>query len=80
MDVLCWGDRRRLAKLERIGRRFHCSVVKFFREIPFLRLNFELRTWYLHTFICQNIKKCKIYTIKYYYLLPIYNVVANVRN
>ena len=51
MDVLCWGDRRRLAKLERIGRRFHCSVVKFFREIPFLRLNFELRTWYLPKFI-----------------------------
>ena len=46
-EVLCWGDRRRLTKLERIGRRFHWTVVKFFSEIPFLRLNFELKIWYL---------------------------------
>ena len=49
LEVLSWGDRRRLTKLERIGRRFHWSVVKFFGEMPFLRLNFELTTttWYL---------------------------------
>ena len=53
LEVLCWGDRSRLTKLERIGRRFHWSVLKFFDETPFLRLNFKLWAPYLFT-IYQN--------------------------
>ena len=56
LEVLSWGDRRRLTRLERIGRRFHWSVVKFFREMPFLRLNLELQTWYLFVKIKKNVK------------------------
>ena len=56
LEVLSWGDRRRLIKLERIGRRFHWSVAKFFNEKPFLRLNLELRTWYLFVKTARNIK------------------------
>ena len=55
LEVLCWGDRRRLTKLERIGRRFHWSIVKFFDEMPFLRLNLQHKTWYL--FVNQNSAK-----------------------
>ena len=43
LEVLRFGDRLRLTKLERIGRRFHWNVVNFFREMPFLRLNLELK-------------------------------------
>ena len=47
LEVLCWGDRRRLAKLEQIGRRFHWTVLRFFDEVPLLRSSLELRTWYI---------------------------------
>ena len=63
MEVLSWGDRRRLIKLERIGKRFHLSVVKFFSKMPYLRLNLELQTWYLF-----DIKKYNIYTIIAYFI------------
>ena len=41
-EVLRFGDRRRLTKLEGIGRRFHHLVEKWFVEMPFLRLNIIL--------------------------------------
>ena len=42
-DVLRFGNRHRLAKLERIGRRFHRIVENFFHKTPLIRLNLELK-------------------------------------
>ena len=41
-DILKFGDRRQLTKLERVGRRFHRLVEEWFGERPFLRLNIWL--------------------------------------
>ena len=38
LEVLIFGDRRRITKLERVGRRFHLSIGNFLKERPFLRL------------------------------------------
>ena len=43
LEILQFGDRRRLTKLERASRRFHDLVEKFFGEMPFLRLNIKLQ-------------------------------------
>ena len=42
LGVLCFGERRRLTKLERAGRRFHRAVEDFLEMRPFLRLNIGL--------------------------------------
>ena len=42
LGVLCFGERRRLTKLERAGRRFHRAVEDFLEMRPFLRLNIDL--------------------------------------
>ena len=47
LEVLQFGDRRRLTKLEGVGRRFHYLVEKLFGETPFLRLDIKL----LHRFV-----------------------------
>ena len=36
VELLQYGDRRRLTKLERVGQRFHWIVENFFGERPFL--------------------------------------------
>ena len=41
-EVLRFGDRHRLTKLERVGRRLHHLVEKWFGEMPFLRLDIRL--------------------------------------
>ena len=41
-EVLRFGDRRLLVKLERIGRRFHLIVEKYFDKMQFLRLDIGL--------------------------------------
>ena len=43
LEVLQFGDRRRLTELERVGRRFHHLVEKWFGEMPFLRLYMHLK-------------------------------------
>ena len=43
LELLRFGCRRRLSKLERVGRRFHWLVKKWFPDVPFLRLNLELK-------------------------------------
>ena len=43
VDVLHFGSRRRIAKLERIGRRFHRITENFFYKTPFIQLNIELK-------------------------------------
>ena len=47
LEVLSFGDRRWLIKLERVGRRFHWNIENFFGGIPFLRLNLKLDHGYL---------------------------------
>ena len=39
LDVLCWGDRRQLASLEKLGKRFHLLIDGCFEGTPFLRLD-----------------------------------------
>ena len=47
LELLRFGTRRRLAKFERVGRRFHWNIVNFFGEKPFLRLYLNLTPGYL---------------------------------
>ena len=42
LEVLQFGDRYRLAKLERTGLRLHQIVENYFSEKPFLSLNLEI--------------------------------------
>lgn len=42
MELLCFGDRRCLAKLETIGQRFHRIVNFYFGACPFLRLDLSM--------------------------------------
>lgn len=41
-ELLKFGSRRRLTKLERLGRRFQWIIEKWFRDVPFLRLDLDL--------------------------------------
>ena len=41
-EVFRFGNRCKLVKLERIGRRLHCLVEKCFLDVPFLRLKLVL--------------------------------------
>ena len=50
LELLQFGERRGLAKLERIGRRFHQSVENFFAVMPFLRLDLQIRPRFLFIF------------------------------
>ena len=45
LEVLRFGDRYRLAKLERTGLRLHQIIENYFSEKPFLSLNLEIRPW-----------------------------------
>ena len=47
LELLSFGNRRRLTKLERFGRRFHLSIGNFFGAMPFLRVNLQLSFGYL---------------------------------
>ena len=42
LDVLQFGNRRQLVKLERVGRRLHWIVENFYGSRPFLRLDLDL--------------------------------------
>ena len=42
LEILQFGDRRQLTKLEGVGRRFHLLIEKWFGEKPFLRLDIRL--------------------------------------
>ena len=56
LEVLCYGDRRWLTKLERVGRRFHWMAENFFSARPFLRIDLSLKLNYsrLLIFICKK--------------------------
>ena len=42
LEVLCWGDRRQLALLEKLGKRFHLLIDRWFEGVPFLRLDLRI--------------------------------------
>lgn len=46
LELLQFGCRRRLTKLERIGRRFYLMIEKYLGVIPFIRLNIQLNAGY----------------------------------
>ena len=46
LDVFRWGNRRQLAALEKIGRRFHWQIDGFFKEAPFLCIDLDITPWY----------------------------------
>ena len=46
IEVLRYGVRRRLTKLERVGHDFHLIVTNFFSEKPFVRFNLRLEIGY----------------------------------
>ena len=54
-EVLRWGNRRQLAKLERVGKRFHWNVERWFLKTPFLRLDLLIvpRFCLLSVFFCH---------------------------
>ena len=56
LEVLCYGDRRCLTKLERVGQRFHWMAENFFSARPFLRIDISLKLNYsrLLIFICKK--------------------------
>ena len=47
VEVLSFGNRLRLGKLECVGRRFNWTVENFFGERPFIRLGFDLTARFL---------------------------------
>ena len=51
LEALVFGDRHRITKLERVGRRFHLNIENFFKERPFLRLGLN--------------ELCDLFSIKY---------------
>ena len=42
LEVLQFGNRRQLVKVERVGRRLHWMVENFYGSQPFLRLDLNL--------------------------------------
>ena len=47
LDVLQFGNRRQLVKLERVGRRLYWMVENFYGGRPFLRLDLSLNPWFI---------------------------------
>ena len=47
LEVLGYGDRRRLIKLELIGRRYHRMIENFFKEAPFIRISLRFEPFRL---------------------------------
>ena len=46
VEILSFGSRLRLGKLECVGRRFNWTVENFFGERPSIRLSFDLTAGY----------------------------------
>ena len=49
-EVLSFGNRRQLTKLERVGRRFHRIAENYFDKAPFLLLNLRFSPRFLFSF------------------------------
>ena len=46
LEILQFGSRVRITKLERLGRRLHRIIESFFKLMPFLRLRIEINQLY----------------------------------
>ena len=42
LELLCWCDRRQLVSLEKLGKRFHLLIDRWFEGAPFLRLDLHI--------------------------------------
>ena len=84
-EVFRFGCRRKLTKLERVGHRFHWLVEKYFPDVPFLRLNLELRPTFDFVFLSthwwdhpkKKSRKLKLSYKRYRYLLTIKSIPHN---
>ena len=56
-EAILLSDRRRLIKLERVGRRFYWISENFFKERPFLRLSIEIDPRFLN--FLRNLINCQ---------------------
>ena len=86
-EVFRFGCRRKLTKLERVGHRFHWIIEKYFPDVPFLRLDLELKPRFVFAFLSihwwdgettQKIKKAQNWFInvkRYRYLLIIKSII-----
>ena len=63
LEVLYWGDRRHLIKLEKIGRRLHWLVDGRFKRAPFLCFPPYIN-W--RVFILKFLSKFQIMVLVYY--------------
>lgn len=54
LEILRSGNRRRLAKLERVGRRFNRMIENFLGKTPFLRIGLEIALRFLFFGFSQN--------------------------
>ena len=59
LEVLGFGNRRQLIKLEQIGQRYYRMIEHFFKEAPFIRISphfvaFRLVFWLSFTFILPD--------------------------
>ena len=54
LKTLLYGNRRRITKLERVGRRLHRIIENFFKQIPFLRLSIEVDPPYFLNIFNEN--------------------------
>ena len=50
LEVLRFGKRHSLCKLERVGRHFHCVIENFFPDVPFFRLDLDLKPMFVSFF------------------------------
>ena len=66
LELLLFGDRRRLTRLERVGRRFHLSIENFFSERPFLRLGLQISAYlFIFNEICKAVLRVGRFCGKY---------------
>ena len=76
-EVLSFGNRRQLTKLERVGRRFHRIAENYFANAPFLLLNLRFSHGFLLSFSYKLLEYTKwIYKSVSTYLLVSYSEVS----
>lgn len=57
LETLLYGDRRRLTKLEQVGRLLHWIIESFHQRRPFLRISLTIDP--LFVFICFYVLSVK---------------------
>ena len=65
LDVICWGNRRQLKELEKIGRRLHWLIDGRFKRAPFLRLDLFIKPRYLFSLKFRKFKLLFILVVQF---------------